>query len=61
MIKEVEKIVHVEKAVEKAVYIDRPITEIIHAAPQVRIQRVEIPVIYEQTPVINEVIRETHY
>ena len=47
MIKEVEKIVHVEKAVEKAVYIDRPITEIIHAAPQVRIQRVEIPVIYE--------------
>jgi hypothetical protein len=33
MIKEVEKIVHVEKAIEKPIYIDRPITEIIHAPP----------------------------
>ena len=32
-VKEIEKIVHVDKVVEKAIYIDRPVVEVIHPTP----------------------------
>lgn len=59
IVKEIEKVVHVDKVVEKVVYIDRPVVEVIHAPPVIK--RVEVPVVVEQTPVVNEVIRSTVY
>lgn len=58
-VKEVEKIVHVDKVVEKIVHVDRPVVEVVHPPPMVK--RVEVPVVVEQTPVVNEVIRSTVY
>ncbi len=65
-IKEVEKVVTVEKKVEVPIYIDRPITEHIHHPPPpqeiiTKIKTVEVPVVIEQTPLVDQVVKTTVY
>ena len=65
-VKEVEKVVTVEKKVEVPVYIDVPITEHIHhpAPPPeviIKVKTVEVPVVVESTPVVDQVVKTTVY
>lgn len=58
------KIEYVEKPIDRPVYIDRPIKEIVEV-PREIIKEIpivkEVPVVYEQTPIVNQICKETVY